>query len=141
MSCPGLSAAVEVETQVDSVYQNVLAWRQAVEIEGIPQVAYAKLHPDLFLAASERLGVPPGDCFVVGDSIWDLLAAQRAGGLSIVLLSGGYGSDELVRAGAYRVYEDPADLLPPSWRAGHPSRRLSPHCKRSLATGTIRRLS
>jgi HAD superfamily hydrolase (TIGR01509 family) len=84
--------------------------------EGTPvitrdQVAYAKPNPDLFLAAAERLGVPPGDCFVVGDSIWDLLAAQRAGALGVGLLSGGYGSDELETAGAYRVYADPADLL------------------------------
>ena len=84
--------------------------------EGTPivtrdQVAYAKPNPDLFLAASERLGVPPGDCFVVGDSIWDLLAAQRAGALGVGLLSGGYGQEELERAGAYRVYADPADLL------------------------------
>jgi len=75
------------------------------------QVAYAKPNPDLFLAAAERLRVPPGDCFVVGDSIWDLLAAQRAGALGVGLLSGGYGSEELVTAGAYRVYADPADLL------------------------------
>ena len=75
------------------------------------QVAYAKPNPDLFLAAAERLHVPPGDCFVVGDSIWDLLAAQRAGALGVGLLSGGYGSEELVTAGAYRVYADPADLL------------------------------
>jgi HAD superfamily hydrolase (TIGR01509 family) len=75
------------------------------------QVAYAKPNPDLFLAAAERLGVPPGDCFVVGDSIWDLLAAQRAGSLGVGLLSGGYGQEELERAGAYRVYQDPADLL------------------------------
>jgi HAD superfamily hydrolase (TIGR01509 family) len=84
--------------------------------EGTPivtrdQVAYAKPNPDLFLAAAERLGVPPGDCFVVGDSIWDLLAAQRAGSLGIGLLSGGYGREELEQAGAYRVFEDPADLL------------------------------
>jgi HAD superfamily hydrolase (TIGR01509 family) len=84
--------------------------------EGTPvvtrdQVAYAKPNPDLFLAAAERLGVPPGDCFVVGDSIWDLLAAQRAGALGVGLLSGGYGREELEQAGAYRVYEDPADLL------------------------------
>ena len=75
------------------------------------QVAYAKPNPDLFLAAAERLGVPPGDCFVVGDSIWDLLAAQRAGALGVGLLSGGYGSEELEAAGAYRVYDDPAGLL------------------------------
>ena len=84
--------------------------------DGVPvvtrdQVAYAKPNPDLFLAAAERLGVPPGDCFVVGDSIWDLLAAQRAGALGVGLLSGGYGSEELEAAGAYRVYEDPAGLL------------------------------
>lgn len=48
---------------------------------------------------------------VVGDSVWDLLAARRARALGIGLLSGGYGQDELERAGAYRVYEDPADLL------------------------------
>ena len=74
-------------------------------------VAYAKPNPDLFLAAAERLRVPPGDCFVVGDSIWDLLAAQRAGALGVGLLSGGYGREELDTAGAYRVYDDPADLL------------------------------
>jgi HAD superfamily hydrolase (TIGR01509 family) len=75
------------------------------------QVAYAKPNPDLFLAASERLGVPPGDCFVVGDSIWDMLAARRAGALGIGLLSGGYGKEELQETGLYRVYDDPADLL------------------------------
>jgi HAD superfamily hydrolase (TIGR01549 family) len=84
--------------------------------EGTPivtrdQVAYAKPNPDLFIAAAERLGVPLGDCFVVGDSIWDLLAAQRAGSLGVGVLSGGYGREELEQAGAYRVYEDPADLL------------------------------
>jgi HAD superfamily hydrolase (TIGR01509 family) len=75
------------------------------------QVRYAKPDPDLFLAAAERLGVPIERCVVVGDSIWDLLAAQRARALAVGLLSGGYGQEELERAGAYRVYEDPRDLL------------------------------
>ncbi len=48
---------------------------------------------------------------VVGDSVWDMLAAQRARALGIGVLSGGYGEDELARAGAFRVYEDPADML------------------------------
>jgi HAD superfamily hydrolase (TIGR01509 family) len=74
-------------------------------------VARAKPHPDLFLAAAERLGVDPSETVVVGDSIWDLLAAQRAGALAVGLLSGGYGRDELDRARAYRVYDDPAELL------------------------------
>ncbi len=46
-----------------------------------------------------------------GDSVWDLLAARRAGAIGIGLMSGGYGREELERAGAYRVYADPADLL------------------------------
>ncbi len=74
-------------------------------------VRYAKPDPDLFLAAAQDLGVPIQNCVVVGDSVWDLLAAQRARALSIGLLSGGYGLDELERAGAYRVYQDPRDLL------------------------------
>jgi HAD superfamily hydrolase (TIGR01509 family) len=75
------------------------------------QVQYAKPDPDLFLAAAERLGVAISDSVVVGDSVWDLLAARRARALGVGLLSGGYGQDELERAGAYRVYQDPADLL------------------------------
>jgi HAD superfamily hydrolase (TIGR01509 family) len=75
------------------------------------QVTHAKPDPDLFLAAAERLGVDITAAVVVGDSVWDLLAARRARALGVGLLSGGYGHDELERAGAYRVYEDPADLL------------------------------
>ncbi len=74
-------------------------------------VAHAKPDPDLFLAAAALLGVEPRHALVVGDSVWDLLAARRAGSLGIGLLSGGYGREELERAGAYRVYADPADLL------------------------------
>jgi HAD superfamily hydrolase (TIGR01509 family) len=94
--------------------------RPALDLLGLPadtplitrdQVRHAKPDPDLFLAAAARVGVDIGNAVVVGDSIWDLLAARRAGALSIGLLSGGYGSDELERAGAYRVYADPADLL------------------------------
>jgi HAD superfamily hydrolase (TIGR01509 family) len=75
------------------------------------QVGHAKPDPDLFLAAAERLDMPISDSVVVGDSVWDLLAARRARALGVGLLSGGYGQDELERAGAYRVYQDPADLL------------------------------
>lgn len=74
-------------------------------------VRYAKPDPDLFLAAADRLGIDPQTACVVGDSIWDMLAAQRARSLGIGLLSGGYGAEELERAGAYRVFEDPADML------------------------------
>ncbi len=94
--------------------------RPALALLGVPadaplitrdEVAYAKPNPDLFLAAADRLGADPRESFVVGDSIWDLLAAKRAGALGVGVLSGGYGREELERAGAYRVYEDPAALL------------------------------
>jgi HAD superfamily hydrolase (TIGR01509 family) len=94
--------------------------RPTLETLGLPagvpivtrdQVGHAKPDPDLFLAAAQRLGAAIEDSVVVGDSVWDLLAARRARALGVGLLSGGYGQDELERAGAYRVYQDPADLL------------------------------
>ena len=75
------------------------------------QVRHAKPDPDLFVAAAERLGIPIGNATVVGDATWDMLAATRARALGIGLLSGGASEAELARAGAYRVFEDPADLL------------------------------
>ena len=75
------------------------------------QVKYAKPDPDLFLAAAERLGARIETAVVVGDSIWDMLAASRCRALGVGLLSGGYGLAELQQSGAFRVYEDPADLL------------------------------
>jgi phosphoglycolate phosphatase-like HAD superfamily hydrolase len=73
-------------------------------------VLRAKPEPDLFLACQQRMGVQVGDVTVVGDAVWDLLAARRAAMLSVGLLTGGYGEDELVRAGAFRVYRDAAEL-------------------------------
>src|SRR5690606_20987033 len=61
--------------------------------------------------AAARLQQPIESACVVGDSVWDMLAARRAGAPGVGLLSGGYGEDELVRASAGGVYEDPADLL------------------------------
>jgi HAD superfamily hydrolase (TIGR01549 family) len=74
-------------------------------------VLRAKPEPDLFLACQERLGVDIRDCYVVGDAVWDLLAARRAGMLSVGLLTGGYGDSELLAAGAFRVYRGADELL------------------------------
>jgi HAD superfamily hydrolase (TIGR01509 family) len=87
-----------------------------IDLERVPvvtrdQVTNGKPDPDLFLTATERLGVDIETSSVVGDSVWDMLAARRARALEIGMLSGGYGREELERAGACRVYEDPADLL------------------------------
>jgi HAD superfamily hydrolase (TIGR01509 family) len=73
-------------------------------------VERAKPEPDLFIACQQRLGLSVDQCYVVGDAVWDLLAARRAGMLSVGLLTGGYGEDELIRAGAFRAYRDPAEL-------------------------------
>jgi HAD superfamily hydrolase (TIGR01509 family) len=92
----------------------------AIELLGVPEgvpivtrdlVPHAKPDPDLFLEAVRQLGVAVEHAVVIGDSVWDLLAARRARTLGVGLLSGGYGKDELERAGAYMVYEDPAHLL------------------------------
>jgi HAD superfamily hydrolase (TIGR01549 family) len=89
----------------------LLKLHQDVPVVTRDDVRFAKPDPDLFLEAGKRLKVPMARCVIVGDSVWDMLAARRAFALSVGLLSGGYGAEELERAGAYRVYQDPADLL------------------------------
>jgi HAD superfamily hydrolase (TIGR01509 family) len=107
----------------------------AIELLGVPEgvpivtrdrVPHAKPDPDLFLEAMRLLGVDVIDAVVVGDSVWDMLAARRARMLGIGLLSGGYGTEELERAGAYRVYDDPADLLDHLDEIGVRPERMAP---------------
>ena len=110
----GVKWAIATSGRLETARPNIE--RLGVDFDKVPvvtrdMVRYAKPDPDLFLTAAERLGVEIENCMVVGDSIWDLLAARRARALGIGLLSGGYGEDELVEASAYRVYEDPADML------------------------------
>jgi HAD superfamily hydrolase (TIGR01509 family) len=95
---------------VDSSLKVLGVTRETVVVVEREDVARAKPEPDLFLECQERLGVEVKDCYVIGDAVWDLMAARRAGMLSVGLLSGGYGEDELVRAGAFRVFRDVADL-------------------------------
>src|SRR5215467_9411853 len=106
--------AVATSGRMETAAINIVAF--GVDPDRIPvvtrdQVRYAKPDPDLFITAAERLGVAIGSAIVVGDSIWDMLAARRCGALGVGLLSGGYGREELRDAGAVRVYDDPADLL------------------------------
>ena len=97
------TAAINLAALGVDVHQQVIVTRD--------QVQYAKPDPDLFLAAADRLQVPIETCVVVGDSIWDMLAAVRCRALGVGLLSGGYGDAELRQSGAVRVYDDPADML------------------------------
>jgi HAD superfamily hydrolase (TIGR01509 family) len=95
--------------QIDASIEALGITKDTVVVER-GDVLRAKPEPDLFLECADRLGVQPGECYVVGDAVWDLLAARRAGMLSVGLLSGGYGYDELIQAGAFRVYDDPEEL-------------------------------
>ncbi len=113
LTTAGVPWAIATSGRLESARPNIemLDVPPGVPVITRDQVEHAKPDPDLFLAAADRLGVAVGDSVVVGDSVWDLLAARRARALSVGLLSGGYGEEELERAGAYRVYQDPADLL------------------------------
>ena len=105
--------AIATSARIDSARPTLeqLGVPSSVPIITRDQVEHAKPDPDLFLAAADRLGVSIHESVVVGDSVWDLLAARRARALGVGLLSGGYGKEELASAGAYRIYQDPADLL------------------------------
>ncbi len=89
----------------------VLDVPESVPVITRDEVKHAKPNPDLFLAAARSLDADPQSTFVVGDSVWDMLAARRAGALGIGVLSGGYGREELAETGAYRVYTDASQLL------------------------------
>jgi len=122
---PGAAGLLAALTEHDVPWAIATSGRQVMARRALPMlwlpddapmvsrdmVRHAKPDPDLFLAAAALLGVEIRQSMVVGDSVWDLLAARRAGALGIGLLSGGYGREELERAGAYRVYADPAELL------------------------------
>ena len=114
LTAEGIPWAIATSGRMETAAPNIAAL--GVDPGKVPvvtrdQVRYAKPDPDLFLAAADRLGVDIGHSLVIGDSIWDMLAAQRARALGVGLLSGGYGLEELERSGAFRVYDDPADLL------------------------------
>ena len=75
-------------------------------------VTAGKPAPDQVRYACELARVPPEQAVLVGDSVWDMEAATRAGSRRPVgLLSGGVSREDLQHAGAGEVYEDTADLL------------------------------
>ncbi|MEU5180651.1 HAD family hydrolase [Streptomyces longwoodensis] len=80
-------------------------WTTSADVEA------SKPAPDLLQVALQKLGAPPGaPSVMVGDSVWDVEAAKRAGMPAIVVRSGGFGDDELREAGAIALYDTPGDL-------------------------------
>ncbi|MEU2783181.1 HAD family hydrolase [Streptomyces sp. NPDC007110] len=81
-------------------------WTSSADVEA------SKPAPDLLHVALKKLGAPPDAASVmVGDSVWDVEAAKRAGMPAIVVRSGGFGDDELRDAGAIALYDTPRDLV------------------------------
>jgi HAD superfamily hydrolase (TIGR01509 family) len=110
----GIPWAVATSGRMETAAINLAALGIDPEVTPVvtrDQVRYAKPDPDLFLAAAARLDAPIETAVVVGDAVWDMLAAVRCRALGVGLLSGGYGTEELRQAGAIRVFDDPADLL------------------------------
>jgi HAD superfamily hydrolase (TIGR01509 family) len=109
-SIPYAIATASYRPLIDASLEAVGAGPEAVVVEGKGSLR-GKPEPDLFLASREQLGTRAEDCIVVGDAIWDHVGARRAGMLSVGVLTGGYGEEELYHAGAFRVYRTIADLL------------------------------
>ncbi|MFC9955764.1 HAD family hydrolase [Streptomyces nigra] len=80
-------------------------WTSSADVEA------SKPAPDLLHVALQKLGAPPdAPSVMIGDSVWDVEAAKRAGMPAFVVRSGGFGDDELRNAGAVALYDTPADL-------------------------------
>ena len=105
---PHAIATASYRPLIDPSLEAVAVGPDAVVVEGKGALR-GKPEPDLFLASRERLGNRAEDCVVVGDAVWDHVGARRAGMLSVGALTGGYGEEELYRAGAFRVYRNIAD--------------------------------
>jgi HAD superfamily hydrolase (TIGR01509 family) len=67
-------------------------------------VEQTKPEPDLLVAALEKVGADPKDAVMIGDSVWDCQAAKRAKVRSVGVLTGGFSEQELMEAGASKVY-------------------------------------
>lgn len=109
----GVPHAVATSGRRPDIDQSLAALEVPAETVVIDRtmVTHAKPAPDLFLAAQARLGVAAEDCYVVGDAVWDLLAARQARMLGLGVLTGGYGHDELLAAGAYQVFRDVEEII------------------------------
>jgi HAD superfamily hydrolase (TIGR01509 family) len=107
---PHAIATASYRPLIDASLEAVGAGHETVVVDGKGPLR-GKPEPDLFLASRERLGSRAEDCIVVGDAVWDHVGARRAGMLSVGVLTGGCGEEELYHAGAFRVYRNTADLL------------------------------
>ncbi len=107
---PWAIATTGNKTQTRRILRSLAIPPKTVVVTG-DDVKQAKPSPDVFVLAANRLGFPIENCIVIGDSIWDMLAAGRRRALGVGILAGGYSQEELTQSGAFRTYSDPADML------------------------------
>jgi HAD superfamily hydrolase (TIGR01509 family) len=95
----------EIEHYIDLLGAREIAddWTSSADVE------QTKPNPDLVQTALDKVG--GGDAVMIGDSVWDVEAAKRAGIPTIAVRTGGFGHDELVEAGAANVFESIDELL------------------------------
>jgi HAD superfamily hydrolase (TIGR01509 family) len=103
--------ASSAESDELDYYLDLLDAREAVDgWTGAEDVAASKPSPDIVQAALDKGGSAPDEALMIGDSVWDVEAASRAGVGSVCVLTGGYSAQELFDAGASAVYESLDDL-------------------------------
>jgi len=95
----------EIEHYIDLLDASEVAddWTSSADVE------QTKPNPDLVQTALDKVG--GGDAVMIGDSVWDVEAAKRAGIPTIAVRTGGFGHDELAQAGAANVFESIDELL------------------------------
>jgi HAD superfamily hydrolase (TIGR01549 family) len=96
---------------VDALVEAIGASDAVSAITSAGDVDEAKPEPDVFEVALEKAGASAADALVVGDSVWDVEAASKAGLATVAVRCGGISGDELRVAGAVEVFDDPAALL------------------------------
>jgi phosphoglycolate phosphatase-like HAD superfamily hydrolase len=122
VAAAGLPWAVATSSRPEQVRASVAALRRPTEplvVDG-HAVARAKPEPDLLLAAAKQLATPPNECWCVGDSRWDMLAAVAAGMTPVGVTTGSANAEELQTAGAIRIV-DRLDELVDALRAPVPT--------------------
>jgi HAD superfamily hydrolase (TIGR01509 family) len=77
----------------------------------IDDVETSKPEPDIFGVALEKVGIAPSNALVVGDTIYDVDAALRAGVVTVGVTSGPFDERQLKDAGAIAVFADVASIL------------------------------
>jgi phosphoglycolate phosphatase-like HAD superfamily hydrolase len=107
---PYAIATASYRPLIDASLEVVEVGPDVVVVEGTGGLR-GKPEPDLFLASWKRIAPRAEDCIIVGDSVWDHVGARRACMLSVGVLTGGYGEEELYHAGAFCVYRNIAEML------------------------------